>query len=71
MCQNVKLEVFDGKNIGKRILSTLTKMFDGCIVFNLIENTNYHCIEEVVLVVRPCLIMPILCHLMLIRESST
>lgn len=40
MCQNVRLEVFDGKNIGKIFLSTLTKMFDGCIVFNLIENTN-------------------------------
>lgn len=40
MCQNVKLEVFIGKNIGKIILSTLTKMFHGCVVFNLIENTN-------------------------------
>lgn len=38
MCQNVRLEVFDAKNIGKIILSTLTKMFDGCIVFNLTEN---------------------------------
>lgn len=40
ICQNVTLEVFDEKNIGKMILSTLTKMFHGSIVFNLVENTN-------------------------------